>query len=365
MKRNTKIAAGLAIQARLPAGLEGEPGVGKTSFFNSCGVQFGLKVYSIFGSCRSPEDIGGYPLPNKEGTAISLVPAGLWQKELMDLGKGLLVIDELTTCSGSMQAALMALIHEGRSGDIHFPKEVVRVAIYNPADQAAGGFDLAAPLANRLIHIPWSADAETVIEGFQNGWAEAALPKLPSNWEEFKRPAASLIASFLRKFPQLVQDFPKEESKRSEAWPSPRSWWEFAIPSLAAVEATKLNDDILSILLCGSVGMGATETFLNWRRELDLPDPEELLGDWKKFEIADRHDKVFATLSAVVCAAVDKLTPDRWIAAWSILNKVALAGHVALAASACRTLAKSRTSKMPNVTELIKPFKPLLEAAGL
>ena len=365
MKQVTKNAVAIAVQANLSVGLEGEPGIGKTAFFHALGKQLDLPVIALYGSCRSPEDIGGYPLADPVKGMISLVPAGKWQRDLLDAGKGILFIDELTSNNGGMQAAMMALIHERRSGDIIFPPEVVRVAAWNPADIAAGGFDLAGPLANRLIHIDWRADTETVIEGFTDQWQDKPVPTLPPGWKDGIKAASAFVGSFLRRYPELVHDFPKDEAKRSEPWPSPRTWYEFVVPALAACDAAKAGEDVLAILISGAVGNGAAMTFLTWRRELDLPDPEMLLKDPKKFVIADRHDKVFATLSSVVVAATGNLTPDRWTNAWKILHTVAQAGHVALAATACRSLARARTAKMPNVSEYLKPFNPLLEAAGL
>jgi len=373
MKNPSKTAVALAVQAQLNPLLVGEPGGGKTAFVNALGKQFDVPVETFIGSCRTPEDIGGYPLSNVEQRTISLVPAGDWQKRLLDIAvqktakrlAALLFLDELSCLNGGMQAAVMAMIHEGRAGDVVFPKSIVRIAAMNPADQAAGGFDLAAPLANRMIHIPWSTDPAAVIEGFMDNWPTESYPRLPDSWEEGKRGQAALVASFFKRFPQLCHAFPKEESKRAEPWPSPRSWWEFVVPSLAACEATKAGDDVEAILIGGSVGEAAASQFLAWRRELDLPDPETLLKDPKLFSLFERHDKNFAVLNSVVAAAISNLTPDRWTNAWKILNACAKAGHVDLAAAACRSLAKNRNGKLPNVSEYLKPFQPLLEAAGI
>jgi len=311
MKRVTKHAVAIATQARLPTCLVGEPGGGKTAFVSELGKQLELEVVAFYGSCRTPEDIGGYPLSNPEKRSISLIPAGEWQKRLLELGKGILFLDELSCLNGGMQAAVMALIHEGRAGDVMFPKTVVRMAAMNPSDQAAGGFDLAAPLANRMIHIPWSTDTESVIQGFMDDWPALTFPKLPEKWEEHKRSAAALLASFFRRFPGSCHDFPKEESKRCEPWASPRSWYEFVVPAIAACQATQADEEVEMTLIAGSVGEAHAIEFLSWRRNLDLADPEDLLKDPSKFEIYDRQDKTFATLNSVVAACISNLTSPR------------------------------------------------------
>ncbi len=373
MKPTTKAAVAIAVQAQLPPCLVGEPGGGKTAYIYELGRQLGAEVVAFYGSCRTPEDIGGYPLSNVAEKTISLIPAGEWQKRLLELAikqtaanvAGILFLDELSCLNGAMQAAVMALIHEGRAGDVLFPRSIVRVAAMNPADQAAGGFDLAAPLANRMIHIPWASDTESVIQGFMDDWPSVSIPKLPKGWEEGKRGAAALVASFFKRRPELCHAFPQEESKRAEPWPSPRSWYEFVVPSIAACESVKADDDVLALLISGSIGNAAALEFLAWRRNLDLIDPEELLKDPKKFEVYDRMDKTFATLNAVVAATISNLTPQRWENAWKILFSCAKQGHVDLAAAACRALAKHRKGNLPNIREYLKPFEPLLEAAGL
>ncbi len=364
MNKLTKTAVAIATQAQVPSLLISKPGAGKTAFIYELGKALKKEVVALYGSCRSPEDIGGYPLPNADRTAINLIPAGAWQKRLLELGEGILFLDELSCLNGGMQAAMMALIHEGRAGDVVFPKAVVRVAAMNPADQAAGGFDLAAPLANRLVHIPCETDNDAVIQGFLDNWPTSSFPMLPTDWEAHKKGVAALVASFFRRFPQHVHNFPQEESKRCEPWPSPRTWYEFAIPCLAACESVKADEQVETMLLAGAVGEGAALEYLGWKRALDLPDPEDLLKDPKLFQLFERQDKTFATLNSVVAAAISNLTAERWTNAWKILHHCASKGHVDLAAAACETLAKKRDAKLPMVPELLKPFRALLEAAS-
>lgn len=360
-----KTAVAIATQAEVPTGLMGEPGIGKTAFIKELGKALDIEVVPFYGSCRTPEDIGGYPLADLANMTINLIPAGQWQKRLLAAKKAIIFLDELTTLNGAMQAAVMALIHERRAGDVVFPSSIVPIAAMNPADQAAGGFDLAAPLANRLVHLPWGVDSEAVTQGFIDEWPVGKYPKLPSDWEKHKKGVAILVASFFKKHPTLIHQLPKEESKRSEPWPSPRTWYEFAIPCMAAVQAVRAGEDIEALLLSGAVGLGTAQEFLGWRRNLDLLDPEDILKDPSSFEPYDRPDKTFATLNAVVACVVNNMTGERWVSAWKVLHKTAKAGHVALAAVACRSLVKARKGNLPNVKEYTKPFEALLEAAGI
>lgn len=361
----SKTAVAIATQAEIPTCLNGEPGGGKTAFIYELGKALDLEVVAFYGSCRTPEDIGGYPLADVANQTIHLIPAGGWQKKLLEQKKAIIFLDELSTLNGAMQAAVMALIHERRAGDVIFPRSIVPIAAMNPADQAAGGFDLAAPLANRLVHIPWSVDVDSVTQGFLDEWPTMKFPKLPASWVEHKHSAAILVASFFKRNPTACHQLPKEESKRSEPWPSPRTWYEFVIPAMAACESVKAGEDVLSLLVSGSIGSAMALEFLGWRRNLDLLDPEDILKDPGSFEPYDRPDKTFATLNAVVACVCSNLTSERWVAAWKVLHKCAVKGHVALAAVACRSLVRARKGNLPNVKEYTKPFEALLEAAGI
>jgi hypothetical protein len=69
-----------------------------------------------------------------------------------------------------------------RVGDLELPPEVAVVAAANPPEQAADGWDLSAPLANRLCHLAWEVDPAAVADGLAGGWAAPVVPVLPECW---------------------------------------------------------------------------------------------------------------------------------------------------------------------------------------
>ena len=64
-----------------------------------------------------------------------------------------------------MQAALLRVVLERVVGDLELPADVAVVAAANPPEQAADGWDLSAPLANRFCHLEWIADAPGFAQG--------------------------------------------------------------------------------------------------------------------------------------------------------------------------------------------------------
>jgi hypothetical protein len=229
---------------------------------------------------------------------------------------------------------------------------------------AAGGYSLAPPMANRFCHLRWHVTPSEWAEGLMAGFPDKQYPSLPESWTDRIPQASSLVAAFITYRPTLLQKTPTTEAEGSGPWPSARSWTN-ASRLLAAAEAMGMNDTVVSLLISGCVGEGNAMEFLNWRRELDLPDPEEILEKPEKIKQywPKRGDRQFAVLSSISAAIIAKNTPARWKKGWVVLNHVAKeAGDIC--ASVARTLAKNRPSGTSAPVEA-KVFFPLLQKAGL
>jgi hypothetical protein len=87
-----------------------------------------------------------------------------------------------------VQAALLRVVLERTVGDLSLPADVAVVAAANPPEQAADGWDLSAPLANRLCHLRWEVTPRAVADGLANGWAPPRVPRLPDGWEVAEMP---------------------------------------------------------------------------------------------------------------------------------------------------------------------------------
>jgi MoxR-like ATPase len=364
MKNVKKEAVSIAVQAGVPVLLWGAPGTGKTSFINSLGKQLGIQVETVIASIREPSDFSGLPvLVNGE---VKMAPPA-WAKKLAEAGKGLLFLDEISTAPPAVQAALLRVVLDRVVGDLELPKGVSIVAAANPPDQAAGGWDLSAPLANRFCHIDWKLSPNEWTEGFVNGFKEEEIPILPADWEKQTSKIKSLISSFIHSRPQLLLQLPQEESQTGRAWPSPRSW-EMAAYLYTAADAAKVSEDVKTILVAGCIGEGPAIEFITWVKDLDLPDPEELLKNPKNFVLPERQDKAYAILMSVAQAAVENPSPKKWNAAWQIIGTASLQGAKDIAVNAVTLLAKFRKENNKSgyefPTEIVRSFLPLLKNVG-
>jgi len=295
------------------------------------------------------------------GDGVRFAPPG-WARRLAEAGRGLLFLDELSTAPPAVQAALLRVVLERVVGDLALPADVAVVAAANPPEQAADGWDLSAPLANRLCHLAWEIDPRAVADGLAGGWAAPTVPALPDRWEAGIGLARGLVAAFLHVRPALACAPPADAASAGRGWPSPRTW-DMAARLLAAGNAAGAGEETRSALVRGCVGEGAGVEFLAWLVEMDLPDPEAVLADPGSFVLPKRGDRAYAAVAAVAAVVAADPTPQRWVAGWQVLGQAA-ADAPDVAAVAARTLARCRPDGTPPPAE-VKLFAPVLRDAGL
>jgi hypothetical protein len=352
-------ALGVAVAAQVPVLLWGAPGTGKTSAIRAMAEAMGLPCETVIASIREPSDFAGLPIVVGDG--VRFAPP-MWARRLADAGHGLLFLDELSTAPPAVQAALLRVVLERAVGDLTLPDQVTVVAAANPPEQAADGWDLSAPLANRLCHLSWEVDPRAVADGLAGGWTAPSVPLIPDGLQAEEILSRGLVAAFLHVRPALVCAPPTDAGSAGRGWPSPRTW-EMAAKLMAAGNAAGASQDARSALIRGAVGDGAGIEFLAWVVEMDLPDPEVVLADPTAFQLPERGDRAYAALAAIASAVAGNLTAERWTAGWRVLG-LAADSAPDVAAVAARVLARCRPEGA-TLPEEIKRFAPVLRDAGL
>ena len=358
-----------ATVARVPVLIWGPPGVGKSAAIQSWAASRELPCWTVIASLREPSDFGGLPVVSHNGTesgaspSVHFVPPR-FAVEAAERG-GLIFLDELTTAPPTVQAALLRAVVDRAFGDLELdPGRVALVAAGNPPEVAAGGWDLAAPLANRFLHQTYTLEPSKWVEQFPLYWGKP--PVLAFGGQTLDEQAWALartkVAAFVRSRPHLLLQVPEETSRRGMAWPSPRSW-DFASRIVASL-GNRATEDVVGAV-AGCVGEGPGLEFAAWLREMDLPNPETLLAKPERYKHPKRADQAYAVLGSVVVSAIGNLTEARWKAAWTILAAAAEAGGADVAAASARQLARARTGKLSLPVTQLQAFVPVLEAAGL
>lgn len=352
-----------AMDAGVPPLLWGPPGIGKSSMIEALAEKLGMHCEVVIASLREPADFAGMPVVRDDGTVALAPPA--WARRLEAAGGGLLFLDEVTTAPPAVQAALLRVVIERVVGDLQLPKGVKVIAAANPPEQAAGGYDLAPPLANRFLHLHMGGDADLLAAGLTTGW-DSVTPNLrvaePPTGSR-KAAVNSMVARFVQVKRELVLSVPTDEAAASGAWPSHRTW-----TYLAEVGARIPDSDHGAWLMAatGLVGEAAAVEFLTWRQHLDLPDPRAVLNDpsivnWSDSRRPDRH---FVTLNSVVALAAHEATIGAWNKAWNVLAACAAGAAPDVPTAAALALGKCRPDK-GRIPKVATVFIPLLTKAGL
>ncbi|MFG2932794.1 AAA family ATPase [Streptomyces achromogenes] len=352
----------LAVAADLPVLLWGEPGIGKTAALTRLAASLELPLTTVIASVHEPSDFSGLPVLGDD-PAVRGVPMAppRWAVDLVRAGRGLLFLDELSTATPAVQAALLRVVLERRVGELRLPPGVRIVAAANPRASAADGWELSPPLANRFVHLHWVHDRDVVVRGLGGVWPRAELPRLmPERLPEAVAFARRAVCGFLEVRPTLIHRLPSTETRRGGAWPSPRSW-EAAMTLLAFGTAAAASREVMALLVRGAVGDGPGLELLAHLDRMDLPDPETLLAEPSSAVLPERGDLRQAALEAVVAAVGARPERQRWEAAWEVLVRAMETGAPDLLVAPAGKLASLRRDDW----EVPRAVERLAAVAGL
>ena len=259
---------------------------------------------------------------------------------------------------------MLRVVLERVVGDTKLPAGVRVVAAANPPDEAADGWELAAPLANRLVHLDWPIEGKTYRQRAGGRfpatgcWPGSRTRRAPRRrWLPEPRSAHSL-----RFVPPLALQLPRIAADAGRGWPSPRSW-EAVAKLLAACEAADASEAARAALVEGAVGDGAAIEFLAWLEHLDLPDPEAVLADPDGF-VSARAQR--PRIRGADCRRISRGRGRQPTSAGSRRGELSLARPTAPRMSRLgrRTLATHRPPGA-EVPEALMELAPVLRAAGL
>jgi MoxR-like ATPase len=379
----------------LPIIVRGKPGTGKTSLIGQTARSCGLHMETIIASLREPADFLGLPIPQyptvgpdrvAADVERALVPrvhyaAPAWAIAMVEAKRGVVFFDELNTAPPAVQAALLRVTLEGVVGDRQLPPTVRFAAACNAVEDA-GGYDFSMPLANRHGHIEWDAPSVDAWGDYMMGEsesgealdparAEALEAQVMTRWATPYARAKGTVVSFLRKRRELLLKVPTSASaEASSAFPSPRTW-EMATRAIAGAEVHGLSMAETDELVTAFVGRGAAKELAAYTKEVDLPDPADLLDGKVKFTGDQRLDRTFAVMgacAALVCPVEAAKRTDRAKAFWKLLSAVSEDG-ADLAVPAARALiraglASGNKDLVKEAIPTLVRLAPVLEAAG-
>ena len=358
---------------------EGKSGIGKSQQFEGAGRSCGLHVETVIASLREPADFLGLPIPREGGYMEYMAPS--WAVRAAEAVHAVVFFDEMSTAPPAVQAALLRTILDGVVGDLVLPKTVRFVGAMNSTADAAGGWDLAAPLANRFGHLPmdspdaasWSDwllghDRLDDLDDEAHLDPVAEEKRVMAAWAEPYAKARGLVSAFIKARPVHLHNQPDAGSPQaSKAWPSPRTW-EMFTRALASSEIHKLDAIDRDEFVSSFVGGGPCGEFLQFLDDADLPDPAALLDGNATFEHDPRRlDRTVAVLSAgaaLVSPANAAKRNKRAAALWQIMEPLSK-DAIDVVVPAGRVLANAGLYGMPEAQATLTALQPVLKKAGL
>jgi hypothetical protein len=295
----------VAYQANAPVLVWGLPGEGKTSVAQAAADQLGVHAEVVIASLREPTDFNGLPVVAADGTVTLAPPA--WLTATRNQDGAILVLDEATTAAPATRAALLRVVNERVSGDTPLNPTTRIWAIANPPEIAEDGWELGAPMSNRFLHLlGWTLPADVFATGLTSGlWPQTPTLTVAGDLlDGCLADARAAVAGFVRNDPTVLSRLPANPSQRQHPWPSPRSWTMCATllgyARAARIDDKPLHDDVIALIVQGTVGADVAEAFISFERALTLPSPQELLENPTQWSVPDRGDLTWAVLSRLL-----------------------------------------------------------------
>lgn len=235
---------------KVPVFLWGPPGIGKSSIVAQIAKEEEIAYIDLRLSLLDPTDLRGIPFFNtKEETALwappSFLPDGSQEK-------GILFLDELNTAAPMVQASAYQLILDRKIGEYTLPDGWAIVAAGNRESDRGVVFRMAAPLANRFVHL----EMEVNVEDWRV-WAVGAGID------------ASIIA-FISHRPDALFTFAQTDSR---AFATPRTW-----EYVHHIISSEPEADLIMPMVSGAIGEELAASFLGFRSVAgELPDLDAIM----------------------------------------------------------------------------------------
>lgn len=278
------------MENRQPTFVSGPAGVGKSSIVQQIAAEFTEELGETFHHVdvrltqMEPSDLRGILYPNsKTGKAIWLPPAMLpsdpdWM--------GVIVFDELTSAPPLIQAAAYQLFLDRRIGDYYLPEGAVLIAAGNNANDRGVFFRMAAPLANRMIHLKLEVSLEK-----WKPWA-------------YNNGIDKSILGFLSFKEDCIHKF--DPASKDAAFPSPRTW-EFA----SNILSFDLPDYEKREAILGCVGEGVGTDFWAYRSLLDgVVSIDTILNPDKDYSIPEKDISIIYGINSAIIHRFRNSTPS-------------------------------------------------------
>lgn len=371
--QRTMAAIESAVRAAIPTMLVGEPGTSKSASMRALAAKMNYEFLILIGSQMEPTDVAGMPRGTKvdvgDGVRVdaTVYSPQWWQILILKKKRVFVFLDEFSNTSPATRASLLTFLQDRvfPNGQ-KVPKETVILGAMNPAEQAADGYELDLPTANRFFFVPWTPTVESWCEGMETNWGSPCPP------EElvWKSKIVRFIRSnptWLHRIPQDVNtkrvfgvnpDDPSQMEVYRAAWPSRRSWDNLSKALSRCIDESSVQD----LLAQGLIGFAASAEFRDWLTRNDSLSPQDVIDnpdgtDWTTIGLSEAN----VLMRSIVSMSND----ENFENVVKVFEKISADGREGVAASYLNDFLKKMTradsADLPNkrkrLVELVKTYR--------
>jgi predicted GIY-YIG superfamily endonuclease len=258
--------------AGVPSMIHGGPGEGKSQLVYNFANKRGAKLYELRANLFDPVDVrGGLKVVEMEDGTYKTrygIPEDYPPSDYE--GTVVLFIDEITNAPKATQNALLQLLLDDKIGTYHLPKNTIKIAAGNRAQDRAAVHEMPTPVKNRFAHY--------TVEAHIDDWVAWAI----------NNDVDPSIIAFLRYRPALLSSVDSKEN----AFPTPRAW-EFLNKKLPF-----MKDEFYG---CASIiGDGPAGEYIAFKSIYqDVPDIDDLIKKPSHTKVPTNASVLYAIAGAL------------------------------------------------------------------
>lgn len=259
-----------------PILIHSSPGVGKSSIVKQVAQKLGIGFVDVRLAEMESVDIRGLPSIDKEKEVMKWNAPDFWPRD--PKSKGIIFLDEITSCDKSCQVAAYELILDRKIGDFYkVPDGWYIVSAGNLTTDRAVAMSMSSALSNRFMHVELTVDYQQ--------WCKWALT----------HDVHPSVIGFIQYRPMHLFNMENENLERG--WPSPRSWERVS-------QMTKIyngNEELLRKIVYGLVGPAKGVEYMEfYRLNRNFDNILDMMYGKIPVKIPTKNDQLYAMCSSLV-----------------------------------------------------------------
>ena len=259
-----------------PILIHSSPGVGKSSIVRHVAQKLNIGFVDVRLAEMESVDIRGLPSVDKDHGVMKWNAPDFWPRD--PKSKGIIFLDELTSCDKSCQVAAYELILDRKIGDFYkVPDGWYIVSAGNLTTDRAVALSMSSALSNRFMHV------ELEVDDIQ--WIKWAMMNNihPS------------VTGFIQYKPMALFNMEKENLERG--WPSPRSWERVS-------QMTKIygsNETLLRKIVYGLIGPAKGVEYMEFHKlNKSFNNILDMMYGKIPIKIPEKNDQLYAMCATMV-----------------------------------------------------------------